>query len=348
VAEHSLVTALSRAFVAFTIEVDNEFEMRMPHRTAADRHDPSKHGPWMTSLTYYSNYLRHIPDDGCTARELARSAGDHAAAIASRLAEITRWGYARVQPTGSDRGEWIVRLSSTGTLARDTWAPLESVVEDRWRLRFGSDTIDALRTGLAALPIDAGLPAGFPILGWDRVRELRPAEPRSTNGLSTLLAQAILSMARDFDHQSPLSLSTTQNLIRVVEGPVAVRDLPLRAGISKEAVAIGVGRLVRSGLATESGSPKTVTLTARGRAAARSSLEQRQELDERWAVSPELGGALDVIVGPRLAEGLEPPPDGWRANPPYLAQSRATLADPEAALPAFPMVSHRGGYPDGS
>jgi len=55
VTERSLVTALSQAFVAFTIEVDNEFELRMPHRTAADRRDPTKRGPWMTSLTYYSN-----------------------------------------------------------------------------------------------------------------------------------------------------------------------------------------------------------------------------------------------------------------------------------------------------
>ena len=35
--------------------------------------------------------------------------------------------------------------------------------------------------------------------------------------------------------------------------------------------------------------------------------------------------------------GLEPYPDGWRAK----------VRRPEA-LPHYPMVLHRGGYPDGS
>ena len=49
-----------------------------------------------------------------------------------------------------------------------------------------------------------------------------------------------------------------------------------------------------------------------------------------------------------MAEGLRPYPDGWRAHPPYLGQTRALLSDPGGALPHYPMVSHRGGYPDGS
>jgi hypothetical protein len=42
-----------------------------------------------------------------------------------------------------------------------------------------------------------------------------------------------------------------------------------------------------------------------------------------------------------------PYPDGWRAHPPYLSQTEAMPAQ-AAALPHYPMVSHRGGYPDGS
>ncbi len=52
--------------------------------------------------------------------------------------------------------------------------------------------------------------------------------------------------------------------------------------------------------------------------------------------------------GPSLALGLQPYPDGWRSRPPYLAQTKAFLADPAGALPRHPMVLHRGGYPDGS
>jgi hypothetical protein len=51
---------------------------------------------------------------------------------------------------------------------------------------------------------------------------------------------------------------------------------------------------------------------------------------------------------PRLAQGLRPYPDGWRAQPPFLRQTTAVLNDPAGALPRYPMVLHRGGWPDGS
>jgi len=51
---------------------------------------------------------------------------------------------------------------------------------------------------------------------------------------------------------------------------------------------------------------------------------------------------------PRLAQGLRPYPGGWRAAKPYLQQTTARLQDPHRALPRYPMVLHRGGWPDGS
>ena len=347
----SLVTSLSQAFVAFTIEADNEFESRMPHRTAADRGNPAKTGPWLTSLTFWSNYLRHIPDEGCTARQLASIAGDDASAIASRLHELHRWGYVRVGSAPADQGERLITLTTAGRRARDTWAPIEALTEERWSARFGAHIVDALRAGLDALPTHPGLPLGFPILSWGRARGLGGAvvsDSPSPLGLSTLLARAVLSMSIDFDAQSPLSLATTLDLTRLLDQPAPIRDLPLRAGVSKEAIAIAVGRLTRGGLATVSDASKRVTLTPAGKRAAIASDAQRVELDERWNTATDLGEVLASIVTPRLAEGLEPHPDGWRNRSPYLAQTRATLADPIAALPHFPMVSHRGGYPDGS
>ena len=49
--------------------------------------------------------------------------------------------------------------------------------------------------------------------------------------------------------------------------------------------------------------------------------------------------ALEQLTGDRarLAAGLEPPPGGWRAS----LRRPATLAH-------YPMVLHRGGFPDGS
>ncbi|HEY7176300.1 MAG TPA: hypothetical protein VH442_15400, partial [Micromonosporaceae bacterium] len=56
-----LPTLLSQALIAFTIEFDNEFEYRMPHRTA-DR--PGGRGPWLTSMAMWSNFIRLVPDEG--------------------------------------------------------------------------------------------------------------------------------------------------------------------------------------------------------------------------------------------------------------------------------------------
>ncbi len=36
------------------------------------------------------------------------------------------------------------------------------------------------------------------------------------------------------------------------------------------------------------------------------------------------------------------------AGEPYLAQTAAMLEDPTRMLPHYPMVLHRGGWPDGS
>jgi DNA-binding MarR family transcriptional regulator len=346
VAQGSLVATLSQAFVAFTIEADNEFESRMPHRTAADRGDPSKTGPWLTSLTYWSNYLRQLPDEGCTGRELARRAGDTASAIHSRLGELHRWGYVRVHPR--EEGERLVTLTSAGLLARDTWAPIATLVEEHWTERFGADTVAALRAGLEALPVGDGLPLGFPILAWDRARGLRPADPVAPPDLSTLLARAVLAMAKDFDARSELSLAMAQVLTPVLHESVALRDLPLLTGVSKEAISIGVGWLERNGLATVTGSPKAVTLTSKGIVAADRAEELRDELDDRWITHSDLPDILAEIVTTKLAAGLQPPDGGWRSHAPYLRQTRVVLADPVAALPRFPMVSHRGGYPDGS
>ncbi len=49
-----------------------------------------------------------------------------------------------------------------------------------------------------------------------------------------------------------------------------------------------------------------------------------------------------------LVVGLTPHPGGWRPHPPYVSLTKALLTDPATRLAHYPMVSHRGGYPDGS
>ena len=78
-------------------------------------------------------------------------------------------------------------------------------------------------------------------------------------------------------------------------------------------------------------------------------------IEKQWTarfgakVLGRLRETLDRILDhPDLATGLTPYPDGWRASKPYLRQTEAVLADPRARLPHYPMVLHRGGWPDGS
>jgi hypothetical protein len=49
---------LSQTLVAFTIELDNEFEHRMQHRTTAGG---GKRGRWLVSLVLWSNCPREPP-----------------------------------------------------------------------------------------------------------------------------------------------------------------------------------------------------------------------------------------------------------------------------------------------
>jgi len=74
-AQLPLSALLSQALVAFTIEFDNEFERRTPHRTTDHGSTSgSAAAPWLVSMAMWIKYLRFVPDDGITVRELARQA----------------------------------------------------------------------------------------------------------------------------------------------------------------------------------------------------------------------------------------------------------------------------------
>jgi hypothetical protein len=95
-----------------------------------------------------------------------------------------------------------------------------------------------------------------------------------------------------------------------------------------------------------------VRLTQQGLAAQAQHDRLAKAVERRWR--RRFGGDFDrlakaLITGRQLALGLQPYPDGWRAaRNPYRARTQAVLADPASALPQYPMVLHRGGYPDGS
>ena len=105
---------------------------------------------------------------------------------------------------------------------------------------------------------------------------------------------------------------------------------------------------------------KAVRLTPTGRDAQKTARRLHGELERAWErtygadtvqrLRAGLDGVLEQRDGARqrLSLGLQPPPNGWRATRRYAAQTNAVIADPAGRLPHYPMVLHRGGWPDGS
>lgn len=144
-----------------------------------------------------------------------------------------------------------------------------------------------------------------------------------------------------------------------------VRDLPPLAAVSREAVSVSLGLLQRTGHAAvgpgpAAGQAKLARLTPKGRRAQAGAQRLLAVIEERWQErfgAPAVAGlrvSLQALYEtadagrPLLSEGLVPYQDGWRAHPPYRAQTLAMIEDPAGALPYYPVVSHRGGFPDGS
>lgn len=357
----------SQVWVAFVIECDNEFERRLPHRTTDGGNTAGVPGvPWLVSTVMWWTSLQHVGDEGVTVRALAARArtGTH-------LEGMERWGYVRVAPDPTDgratppRRDWVVRATSAGRAARYVCAPLVGEIEARWRARFGADAVEQLRVALVALvrQLDPALPDCLPILGYGLLTEVPGAEDGAGEGgedaaaltLPVLLARVVIAFALEFEGAAASSLAISANVLRpLADKPVRVRDLPLESGVSKPAIAIALGllerrKLVDIGPDPAGGRAKVATLTAAGRAtyAAHEALGRSIEAAWRTRYGESTIGAvrdaLERLVGAGNASdsplwlGLEAAPGGWRATVPR-----------PRTLPHFPMVSHRGGYPDGS
>ncbi len=212
--------------------------------------------------------------------------------------------------------------------------------------------------------LDPGLPHYLPVGGTAALRPAGSARPADgpPRDLPALLSQALLAYTAEFERASPLPLPIIRNALRVVSEPgVRVRDLPGLAGVAREAIAVFLRELESRGCVVIGPGPaRLARLTAKGRAAQDAAGDLGGRIDQEWQerfgadVIGELTGAAQDLWAaggpgqPRLASGLRPYPDGWRAHPPYLAQTTALLQDPGGTLPHYPVVSHRGGFPDGS
>ena len=376
-----LSALLSQVLVAFTIEFDNEFEHLMPHRTT--KHGPtpgSRYSPWHVSLVMWSNCMQFVGEEGVTISELQRLARTE-----TNLAGMQRWGYIVVEPnpTGNrskrPRSDSMVYPTTAGRKAQEVWRPLFDIIENRWQSRFGKGAITQLREVLRGLisQIDVELPDCLPILRpglFSRGRHSddehylrtqadyeRRASARGGSGdssllsLSVLLSKVLLAFAIEFEHESDVSLAISADVLRVLdEQGIRVRDLPLLSGVSKEAISMAMGILQKRHLTIVEPDPsgsrfKVIRLTPTGRETQDTYHQLLGVIEERWQSRfgkdniHNLRESLEHLVGESstqqspLFKGLEPYPNGWRAS----------VRKPNI-LPHYPMVLHRGGFPDGS
>jgi DNA-binding MarR family transcriptional regulator len=364
-----LSALLSQALVAFTIEFDNEFERQMPHRTTNHGSTAGpRQGPWLVSLVMWWNCMRFVGEEGLPVAEL-----ETLARTKTNLNGMQRWGYIVVEPDPADRrpkpprSSWVIRATPKGRKAQEVWQPLFGAIETRWQERFGKEHIDQLRESLWA-PIsqfDVELPDCLPILGhglFSRGPDHKGRAPAGGAGgigsrlpLPALLSRALLAFAIEFERESELSLAIAANVVRVLdEKGVRLRDLPLLSGVSKEAISMAMGILQKKRAVVteqeESGSrAKVARLTPKGREAHDAYRQLAGIIEERWQARFGKGAvralreSLERLAGEPTARrspwfrGLEPYPDGWRAS----------VRQP-GTLPHYPMVLHRGGFPDGS
>src|SRR5580704_11210226 len=97
-----LSTLLSQLLIAFTIEFDNEFEQRMPHRTTSFGSVGVRVGSlWLGSMVLWANGMRLVPEKGITVAELERDARTEKI----QLAGLERWGYVFVTPDPANAGK---------------------------------------------------------------------------------------------------------------------------------------------------------------------------------------------------------------------------------------------------
>jgi hypothetical protein len=369
-----LSALLSQALVAFTIEFDNAGEQQIRHRTT--RHGGPRDGVWLVSMAMWLNCMRYVGTEPIRVRDIASLAR-----CGTNLDGMRRWGYLTLEPDPADTRrkppdrDLLARATARGMRAREAWEPLTEAIEQRWRDRFGATQIEKLTAALQATAahVGDGLPDCLPILGYgllsismiqraDRylAAQARPSADREAPAnsqpalpLPWLLGRVLLAFAIVFEHEAQLSLAICADLLRVLdEDGKQVRNLPILSGVSTEGLAMATGFTGSRKLSVVepdvAGKWKVARLTRSGTAAKQTYLDLTGEIEQRWRsrlgepVVTALRQALEELAGDGgpgspLFACLEPDPSGWRA----------AVRKP-VTLPHYPMVLHRGGYPDGS
>jgi hypothetical protein len=368
-----LSALLSQILVAYTVELDCEFERRMletPGRGA------------QLSLVIWLNLLQFLADGPISVRTLASRALAADEQVKHQLGCLERWGFILLQPGkragfGSGRGiraDWPVRLAGSGEMAIKIWPDLIPEIDTRWSKRFG-DGATRLRRSLEAIErqIHLELPQGLPdaIL---KLPEFAPRKSAADDGmpLPVLLSRVLLAFALDFEHDSLTPISMCANAIRVLsDEPIPEAEIPKRTGCSNETS--GIGWQLKPYIIIERdparGRGKFVRLSEAGMKTQEGYHRLAREIEEKWlkcfnGAAEELREALTTLLNrSELTEGLKPPPDTTRAGAQtpalgrhgagpaarqrkrdLIVQSEGFVRDPAGALPHYPLWDMNRGF----
>jgi hypothetical protein len=339
-----LPTLLSQLLVAFTVELDNEFERQSGARL---------------SLMVWANLMRFLVDGPLTVAKLATRAHAPPERLKALLGCLERWGVVTLETAQADEGassrgkmrtrggkrdgwgsgrgiraDWRVVPTATGEKAIKIWNPLEAEIEQRWRRRFGADAIrrlhDSLQTivGQFEVELPHGLPAGLLV---PEEHDFPPRASKTTEGLSlaALLSQALFAFAIEFDREAGVSLALCANAIRVLSHvPVAEAEIPRLTGSSPETS--GIGWQLRPYVVVEADPEasrgKVVRLSFQGRGAQGWYFFYTKLIEERWRdrfgkrpvmnLRKLIKQILETELSDRLliSEGLVPPAGVARAG----------------------------------
>jgi hypothetical protein len=344
-----LSALLSQVLVAFTLELDDEFEKQMRE---------SGYAGASLSVVIWCTLMGFLAGASPSVGNLAAQSLRSEKRVKFELGCLERWSFIALEADpagerpiasrphrlsgrllrdgwGSGRGirsNWMVRPTAKGRRAIEIWTPLFDEIESRWLARFGPDDIGTLRLSLEdiAAQLEVDLPHGIPALGeldvTYKTRSTRDAVPLP---LPALLSQLLLAFTLEFQRESRVPLWLCANALRVLsDQPIPESEIPHLTGCSPETC--GIGWQIKPFIVVESAPPprrgKLVRLSPLGVLARKNYYNVTSAVERRWEtrfgkqkirrLRESLSGLFVPRVGERLliAEGFVPPEGNVRSG----------------------------------